>query len=46
MTDADVIKTLILQLTAYGKEQLKKFDNYEQRAEKLVEFLETMALKR
>ncbi len=24
------------QLTAYGKEQLKKFDNYEQRAEKLV----------
>ncbi len=31
-----------LQLTAYGKEQLKKFDNYEQRAEKLIEILEQM----
>lgn len=35
-----------LRLTANGKEQLKKFDNYEQRAEKLVEILETMASKR
>lgn len=34
------------QLTAYGKEQLKKFDNYEQRAEKLVGILETMASER
>lgn len=33
------------QLTAYGKEQLKKFDNYEQRAEKLVRILETMVEK-
>ncbi len=31
-----------LRLTAYGKEQLKKFDNYEQRAEKLVGILESM----
>lgn len=31
------------QLTAYGKEQLKKFDNYEQRAEKLIRILEEMA---
>ncbi len=30
------------QLTAYGKEQLMKFDNYEQRAEKLVGILEEM----
>lgn len=30
------------QLTAHGKEQLKKFDNYEQRAEKLVGILEEM----
>ena len=35
-----------LQLTACGKEQLKKFDNYEQRAEKLVGLLEAMASKR
>lgn len=35
-----------LQLTAYGKEQLKKFDNYEQRAEKLVGILEAMASER
>lgn len=34
------------QLTAYGKEQLKKFDNYEQRAEKLVGILEAMASER
>jgi len=33
------------QLTAYGKEQLKKFDNYEQRAEKLVGILETKVSK-
>ena len=33
------------QLTAYGKEQLKKFDNYEQRAEKLVGILETLVSK-
>lgn len=33
------------QLTAYGKEQLKKFDNYEQRAEKLVGILEEMVKK-
>ena len=31
-----------LRLTAYGKEQLKKFDNYEQRAEKLVGILESL----
>ena len=31
-----------LQLTTNGKEQLKKFDNYEQRAEKLLYILETM----
>lgn len=31
------------QLTTNGKEQLKKFDNYEQRAEKLVGILEAMA---
>ena len=30
------------QLTAIGKEQLKTFDSYEQRAEKLVEILETL----
>lgn len=35
-----------LRLTTNGKKQLKKFDNYEQRAEKLVEILETMASKR
>ena len=34
------------QLTAYGKDQLKKFDNYEQRAEKLVGLLEAMASER
>ena len=33
------------KLVSAGKEQLKKFDNYEQRAEKLVGILETMALK-
>ena len=31
-----------LQLTTNGKEQLKKFDNYEQRADKLVGILEEM----
>lgn len=31
-----------LQLTTKGKEQLKKFDNYEQRAVKLVRILEGM----
>lgn len=31
-----------LQLTSNGKKQLKKFDNYEQRAEKLVGILESM----
>lgn len=31
-----------LQLTANGKEQLTKFDNYEQRAEKLVGIMEEM----
>lgn len=30
------------QLTANGKEQLKRFDNYEQRAEKLIGILESM----
>lgn len=35
-----------LQLTASGKEQLKKFDNYEQRAKKLVEILEEMVEER
>ena len=31
-----------LQLTAHGKEQLRKYDNYEQRAEKLVRILEEL----
>ena len=31
------------QLTANGKEQLKRFDNYEQRAEKMVGILEALA---
>jgi glycosyltransferase involved in cell wall biosynthesis len=31
-----------LRITAYGKGRLKKFDNYEQRAEKLVHILEGM----
>jgi len=31
-----------LQLTSNGKKQLKKFDNYEQRAEKLVGILESL----
>lgn len=35
-TDADYR----LKLTDYGREQLKKFDNYNQRAEKLVRILE------
>lgn len=35
-----------LRLTACGKEQLKKFDNYEQRAEKLVKILEAIASAR
>lgn len=34
-----------IQLTANGKEQLKKFDNYEQRADKLIEILEEMCSK-
>ena len=34
------------QLVAAGKEQLKKFDNYEQRAEKLVGILEAMTSER
>lgn len=33
------------KLVSAGKEQLKKFDNYEQRAEKLVKLLETIASK-
>lgn len=39
-------KEYAAKLVVNGKEQLKKFDNYEQRAEKLVEILETMASKR
>ena len=35
-------KEYALQLIANGKEQLKKFDNYEQRAEKLIGLLEEM----
>ena len=35
-----------LQLTANGKEQLKKYDNYEQRAEKLIGILEGMVRQR
>ena len=35
-----------LQLIAYGKEQLKKFDNYEQRAKKLVNILEELTAQR
>lgn len=35
-----------LRLTTYGKQQLKKFDNYEQRANKLVGILEAMVSKR
>lgn len=31
-----------LQLTANGRAQLKTFDNYEQRAEKLVGILESL----
>lgn len=31
-----------LQLVANGREQLKKFDDYEQRAEKLIKILESM----
>lgn len=34
-----------LQLIANGKGQLKKFDNYEQRAEKLINILEKIAVK-
>lgn len=34
------------QLTAYGKEQLKKFDNYEQRADKLIRILEDLTAQR
>lgn len=30
------------QLTVYGKEQLKMYDNYEQRVEKLIKILEQM----
>lgn len=31
------------RLTAYGKDQLKKFDNYEQRAKKLIGIMEEVA---
>lgn len=34
------VKDFASRLVANGKEQLKKFDNYEQRAEKLVKILE------
>ena len=36
-------KAYRLQLTASGKKQLKKFDNYEQRAEKLIRILEDIS---
>ena len=36
-------ETYCSQLTASGKEQLKEFDNYEQRAEKLITILEKIA---
>lgn len=35
-------KQYVTQLVANGKEQLKKFDNYEQRADKLISILEEM----
>lgn len=35
-----------LQLTAYGKEQLQKFDNYEQRADKLIGILDELVKER
>ena len=35
-----------LQFASNGKEQLKTFDNYQQRAEKLVEILEAMSSER
>ena len=35
-------KEYATRLVANGKEQLKKFDNYEQRAEKLVGILESL----
>lgn len=36
-------KAYRLQLTARGKKQLQKFDNYEQRAEKLIRILEDIS---
>ena len=39
-------KDYAAMLTANGKEQLKKFDNYEQRAEKLINILEEITGKR
>ncbi len=39
-------KVYAKQLTEAGKEQLKTFDNYEQRADKLVGILEEMVKQR
>lgn len=33
-----------IQFVENGKEQLKKFDNYEQRADKLIRILEEMVV--
>lgn len=38
-------KEYAAKLVANGKEQLKKFDNYEQRAEKLIKILEDISQK-
>ena len=39
-------KEYAAQLVANGKEQLKKYDNYEQRADKLIGILEDMVSHR